>query len=153
LNMGSNFASENNCLYAPTGDIGEYQNVRYHALADWQALGFDTSSLVTDPLFDSTSHQVHSALLDGRAYPFGRVTDDLDGEPRDPESADLGADEFTPASLDASLDALVYPVMPFPPGHQPVYVRFSNNGADTLTSLQFDWTVNGIAQPAFIWNG
>jgi pectin methylesterase-like acyl-CoA thioesterase len=37
-----------------------------------------------------------SPYLDGAGIPLERVTDDIDGEPRDGSAPDIGADEFTP---------------------------------------------------------
>ena len=154
LNMqGTDIVSENNCFYAPNADIGELANVRYKTLAAWQALGYDSTSFVGNPYFDGVTHSVHAAFLDARATPFYFVTDDLDQDPRHPTYPDIGADEFDPASADAGMLGIIHPLMPFPTGVNPVYIRFFNNGADTLTSLQVNWEVNGIPQESMLWTG
>lgn len=153
LNMGSNYVSDNNTIYAPNGSIGEWNNTIYHTKEQWQALGYDTSSLYINPLFDDLTHHPHAVVLDGSAIPYAHINDDLDGDPRDPIHPDMGADEFDPLTADAGILAILHPKMPFPAGNNPVYVRFYNNGGDTLNSLQFDWEVNGSPQPSFIWTG
>lgn len=154
LNMqGDNVVSDNNCLYTPGGNIGELNNTQYHSMADWQALGFDSLSLNIDPIFDGLTYKPYSVLLDSIAFPYAHIIDDIEGDPRDVTSPDLGADEFIPLTADAGMVGIIHPTMPFSAGVQPVYVRFYNNGGDTLHSLQFDWEVNGEAQDPFVWSG
>jgi hypothetical protein len=154
LNMqGSNIVSDNNCLYGKNVNIGEYNNTQYQTMAQWQALGFDVNSLNENPLFDDLSVHPHAVLLDGEAISYGHITDDYEGEERHPSTPDIGADEFDPLTADGGILAILHPRMPFPTGTNPVYVRFYNNSGDTLNELQFDWEVNGVAQPSFTWNG
>lgn len=154
LNMqGTNIISNYNCLFAPNANIGEYNNTQYQTMTQWQALGFDLNSLNTNPLFDDLSVHTHAVVLDERAIPYAHITDDVEGDPRHPSTPDIGADEFDPLSADAGILGILYPRMPFPTGTNPVYVRFYNNSGDTLNTLQFDWEVNGVAQPSFNWNG
>jgi hypothetical protein len=154
LNMqGSNYSSNHNCLYGPNANVGEFQNVQYATMAQWQALGFDLNSIQTNPLFIGNDFHTHAAILDGMATPYGYIQDDIEYDDRNPVYPDLGADEFDPLAADAGILALLHPVMPFSSGTNPVYVRFYNNGADTLNTVQFDWQINGIPQTPFTWNG
>jgi|GEM_PF-3113076 len=154
LNMqGTNIVSQDNCFHTDNGDIGELANVRYKTLAAWQSLGYDTNSFQTDPYFEGATHNVHSVYLDQQATHYHFIVDDLDGDSRHPNNPDVGADEFNPAANDAGMLGILNPKMPFPAGVNPVYVRFFNNGTDTLTSLQFNWTVNGVAQEPMVWTG
>lgn len=154
LNMqGSNYSSNHNCLSAPNGSIGEFNNTIYPTLAQWQALGFDVNSFIADPLFDGTTHHVHNALLDSIAIPHSFIQDDFDGDARNTLHPDLGADEFTPVANDAGMSKILSPLVPFPTGINPVYVRFYNNGESTLTSLQLNWSINNVVQTPFMWNG
>ena len=41
----------------------------------------------------------------------------------------------------------------FASGNQTVYVNLLNNGSDSLTSVQINWTVNGAAQTPLNWTG
>jgi len=154
LNMqGTDIKSEHNCLYAINTDIGELQNVRRHSIADWQATGYDLTSLNIDPLFTGTTYHIHQAALDDQATHHYLVDKDLDGEVRNVTTPDIGADEFEPAPADGGLIAITHPAMPFPIGVNPVYVKIYNNGSDTLHSLQLNWKVNGVTQPPYSWNG
>jgi hypothetical protein len=154
LNMqGSNIESDNNCLYAPNAAIGELQNVQYQTMAQWQATGFDLLSLNANPLFDDLTFHPNAVVLDGQAIPYAHIDDDHEGDVRNSAMPDIGADEFEPLTADAGILAILQPAMPFPAGNNPVYVRFYNNSGDTLNSVSFDWEINGIPQPSFMWNG
>ncbi|MCR6637545.1 MAG: right-handed parallel beta-helix repeat-containing protein [Sporocytophaga sp.] len=41
----------------------------------------------------------------------------------------------------------------FSAGQQDVKVLISNDGLSTITSVVFNWSVNGVLQPAFTWRG
>ena len=154
LNMqGTNNISRHNCFHTPNADVGELANVRYHTLEQWQATGFDATSFIADPYFDGISHHVHQVYLDEQATPHYLITDDLDGDTRHATTPDIGADEFTPEPLDAGLLAILHPAMPFPIGENTVYVKFNNNGSETLSSLQFNWSINDTLQTPFVWTG
>ena len=154
LNMqGTNIICNHNCLSSPNGNIGELNNTQYPTMAQWQALGYDVNSFVTDPLFDGTTNYAHNALLNGVAIPYYFIDDDLDGEARNATNPDLGSNEFTPAINDGGVLAMLSPVMPFPTGSNPVFVKFYNNGDTTLSSLQFNWSINNVTQTPYTWNG
>lgn len=64
----------------------------------WQtATGSDANSLLTEPQYYSTSdlHINNSLLPNGAGQPLLQVTEDIDGEPRDPLHPDIGADEYS----------------------------------------------------------
>ncbi len=54
------------------------------------------------------------------------------------------------ANLDAGIVDMDEPVYP---GTSDISIDFVNSGNNTLTSLQFDYEIDGIAQPTVIWNG
>ena len=60
---------------------------------------------------------------------------------------------YAPLSLDASLDNISNPRMPFQSGTQDIKVDISNLGINTLTSLKINWEINGTAQTPFNWTG
>ncbi len=68
------------------------------SLEDFQSkTGFDTHSYVAYPDFVSdTNLHARTAWFDGKGTPVAEVTLDIDGDPRDGSSPDIGADEFTP---------------------------------------------------------
>ncbi len=80
----------NNCLVRSTG--GDYFN-----LAEWQVTGQDANSISEMPPFTlpdlHIDWEVYS-LLDGHATPIWGITKDIDDEPRNTGTPDIGADEF-----------------------------------------------------------
>lgn len=153
LNNYGAMTLDNNWYDVPFGDQGEYQNVRYKTMQEWRALGFDSLSLSGDPLFENTGYKARAIGLNGRAIPYSFLQTDIEKQERDSEYPDLGAYEFDPYPADAGLIAMTYPSIPFISGAQPIYVKFDNNGSANLTSVQFDWTVNNVAQTPFVWTG
>src|SRR5690606_7565109 len=91
--------------------------------------------------------------LNGTATPLDIIAHDYDGDPRDPSSPDIGADEFTPPSTDAGILALSSPAVPFNIGDNPVTVQLRNSGVDQLTSVLIHWEFNGIRQDSVQWTG
>ncbi|MBI1807308.1 MAG: T9SS type A sorting domain-containing protein, partial [Ignavibacteria bacterium] len=60
------------------------------------ASGKEASSIAVNPSFYSTTNlHTISASLDSAATPIASVTDDFDGQARDPNKPDIGADEFS----------------------------------------------------------
>jgi parallel beta-helix repeat protein len=72
-------------------------NTNIADLAAWQTSSSkDAFSISVNPQFYSTTNlHVYSALLDSTGTPLSEVTDDYDGEPRNPVRPDIGADEFS----------------------------------------------------------
>lgn len=146
--------SDYNDLYV-TGTNTAFWNGAQATLEDWQATtSFDTTSVAIDPIFVSpTDLHVSNVLLDKKGTPLPSVTDDIDGDTRDPILPDIGADEFSTAENDASLFSIDSPNIPFPAENQEVYITLLNNGLDTLQSADIDWEVNDQPQAPFSWIG
>ena len=142
--------SDFNDLYTTGAAIG-YWNGYQATLADWTAASsLDGNSVSVDPLFvGGTDLHVTSIALNNAGTPVPEVTDDIDGEVRDLTTPDIGADEFPIAQHDAAMISIDSPTMPFVADIQPIFVTILNNGADTLTSLDIEWEVNGIPQPTY----
>lgn len=97
-----------NCLYS-RGEYLAYRGANYKTLAEWKAAtSYDDHSVYINPLFVSES-DLHTAavLLNGKAIPSILVATDIDGEPRDAISPDIGADEFTDVSFSLGNDITV----------------------------------------------
>ena len=125
-------------------------------LASWQAAtGFEEHSLSVDPMFLSdTDLHVAQPMLNTAGVPLLSVSKDIDGEMRDPNSPDIGADEFIPGTADdAGITQIIHPVPAFPSGDQEVQVVLRNFGADPLTSATIHWIVNDESQAAYYWAG
>jgi hypothetical protein len=91
------YTSDHNAYYAPNS-THLFNNFfhTYTSLNDLIAGTLqDSSSLSLDPMFTSiTDLHAASLLLAGAAMPIPFITDDIDGELRDPFAPDIGADEF-----------------------------------------------------------
>jgi hypothetical protein len=108
-NMGTGYAiyisgtftvinSNNNDLYSGGNNLGYFNQATFD-LNSWQSVsGLDGASVSEDPGFYSMSDlRVCSDSLDGRGRPTG-VMYDFEGETRDVNNPDIGADEFTAPS-------------------------------------------------------
>ncbi|NOY36455.1 MAG: hypothetical protein GXO83_02670, partial [Chlorobi bacterium] len=76
--------------------LSDYNNLYPMDIVDWTGTtGQDAHSVSFLPGFVSdTDLHTHAALLNGRGTPLPEITDDIDGEPRDVATPDIGADEF-----------------------------------------------------------
>jgi len=90
--------SDHNDLFAVGSTLASVGAVLHPDLASWQATGRDANSLSTYPGFFSETDDLHTNLsfLDGLGAPLAEVTTDMDGEPRDLATPDIGCDEFAP---------------------------------------------------------
>ena len=154
---------DNNCYYsrAPFARMGGNYfepNLQADDLSSWKGFtGMEASSFLHLPAFVDTLTDVH--VLDdvmlrsrGLAIPEGSV--DLDGDPR-ANAPDLGMDEFTvtPIPLDASPRDIAVQDMACADETGNVVVKIRNSGTDVLTSLQLNWSVNGVVNPSVPWTG
>ncbi len=151
----NNYQQNFNNLYTSGATLGIYRSSSYSNLTDFSnASNFDTSSVsLLSQFTDSNNVHVEAANLNGAGTPLTYVDEDYDGNFRDPNTPDIGADEFSVNTNDAALTALSSPNKPFPSGVNPVYVNLLNNGLDTLRSVQINWSVNGVAQTSLNWTG
>ena len=93
---GAISTSDYNDFYATGTNLANWGGDRTDLSALQTASGKDANSISENPLFVSSSNlHVKSAALDGKATPLSSVTDDIDGNPRDGSTPDIGADEFT----------------------------------------------------------
>lgn len=116
--------------------------------------GKNTHSYSVDPYFTSaTDLHVSNVTLNNVGTPSANVTLDIDGDIRNASTPDIGADEFDPIPTDALVAEIVYPYSPAMAGNQPVKVILSNQGSDTISSVQVNWAINGAAQAPYSWTG
>lgn len=139
LGKGENFVSVNNLVYKNPTQLKE-NNLEVHSIS-------------VDPAFVSYDDlHARKAMLKGAGISLQEVTEDFDGELRlNPPC--IGADEFTPAGLNAELAELLNPQLPFSKGEQMVSVKIRNAGAVAISSLKVNWKVNDELQTPFLWNG
>ena len=89
-----------NNLYTPGNDIVIWGSSRIMHLKEFQTqTGYDQNSVEVYPhyLSETDLHTVAPWLNNKGLSSPTEVTDDMDGEPRDINSPDIGADEFSPA--------------------------------------------------------
>ena len=85
----------------------------YTTLLDWQtATGWDANSISADPFFVSPSipfdlHVDFPSPIDSAGTPIAEITIDFDGDPRDPVTPDIGADEFAAAQPETVDDLVI----------------------------------------------
>lgn len=106
-----------NLYYTPPniGDFVLYGFTTYADLPAWQAgvPGSNVNSREGDPFFVNAPDNLRilgGPNANGGAFAFPLVTEDIDGDPRDPATPDIGADEYTPIGDDARPLALVEPL-------------------------------------------
>ncbi len=138
---GSTLADKN---YADLSDLSAWQS----------ATGQDANSVSLDPFFVSpTDLHAQAAGVDAAATTGTGITVDIDGEPRDVSTPDIGADEFELPQVNAALTAFAGPFPPTALTTHPVKVVFYNLGVQTITALDIEWTVDLVAQSTYSWTG
>ncbi|MEI6765153.1 MAG: right-handed parallel beta-helix repeat-containing protein [Bacteroidota bacterium] len=119
--------SDYNNIYTTSGYYVGYWNGDRINLAYWQsASGQDAHSISVPPNYlSSTDLHTCNVQFNGAATPLASVTTDIDGQPRDPSTPDIGADEFSGSSLNpgtisgnttvcAGLTNLIYSIVAIP---------------------------------------
>ncbi|KPK81969.1 MAG: hypothetical protein AMS27_15015 [Bacteroides sp. SM23_62_1] len=92
----SGVTSDYNNLYTNGSVLGSWNSVNQSDLNAWRtASGQDANSLSIDPQFAAVDdpHFPNPSLNDA-GTPIDEISDDIDGEMRDPTAPDIGADEF-----------------------------------------------------------
>jgi hypothetical protein len=88
-----------NDIFCPNGPIGVIGTTYYQTLIEWKTPlpNFDANSISINPIFrnDSNLH-VQSNLLKGKGIILSFPTTDIDGDLRNANLPDIGADEFIP---------------------------------------------------------
>ncbi len=149
------YYSDYNNFYASTAPPIKSSSIAY-SLGSWQLFsGMDANSYSGDPVYVSQTdlHSAGSYYLNGNGIALNEVTKDIDGDIRS-SSPDIGADDF-PFTLqvnDAGVKDVENPDT-LCAGVYPVKVRIRNFGSAVLTSATINWSVNGIPQTPYVWNG
>ncbi len=99
-----------NNVWSTTSPLA-YYDVNTNTWVDWQTIsGFDANGVNVNPgYYGDYDLHVCSDSLNGVGTPLALITDDIDGQPRDASTPDVGSDEFAPLGLPGFLgpDAVV----------------------------------------------
>ena len=135
-------------LYFTTGSNIAYNGAAYATLAAWQTAqtGYNTNSLSGDPgLLSNTDFHIVGTLPNDVGL-NGLATVDIDGDTRPMSGStvvDMGADEFTPLTWDASLEAFMVPLAGCGDSAVAMSVVVKNFGLNTITSLPITVAITG----------
>jgi hypothetical protein len=152
-----NWTSENNLLYSngptlATWSLTSSNWTDYPDLTSFSAAtGYETNGVFGNPNFisDYDLHILTNPLIAGAGASLG-LGYDIDGDSRQ-TPPDIGADEFQSIGLEVNASSVSTPVTNCGPGN--VEATFTNNGANTITSVELHWRVNGVPQTPFNWAG
>jgi len=140
--------SNYNDLYTIGTYLGCKGSSNFTNLTNWKSgTGYDINSLSVDPYFVSANDlHVHSKALDSAGYYNPKITKDIDGDPRNSNKPDIGADEFTLLNYDLAISSLVSPISPCSGSLSNVSVKILNYGVVTVKNTKLKWSINGALQ-------
>ena len=147
--------SDYNNIFVSGTQFGNCSGVLYQNLDSWKkGTSFDEHSYSVNPFFTSdTDLHIKKGILNNTATPVIEVTEDIDGEIRNTTTPDIGADEFAPTGVDASLVYIEYSDVQILKGIHPVRMVIKNGGGEILTSATINWSINDTVQAPYNWNG
>lgn len=141
--------SNYNNIYS-SGSVLGYYSGNIANLAAWQtATSDDANSYSMNPLFVSdTDLHIFLGSLDGKATPIAGISTDIDGDPRNATTPDIGADEFDGMPNDLAMNYISMPTMDygFTSNSDTVKVHFTNYGANDASGFTISYSVNGMLQ-------
>lgn len=114
-------------------------------LSSWQNLINDEqNSLSVDPLFrEAADFHLEQIRLDGKGTPITFITTDLDGETRNPQAPDIGADEFKIVPFDLEVVEITAPVTNCDLSKEEVRVLLLNYFEEDLSGFDIQYSANG----------
>jgi len=151
--------SYNNNLYNPTGRVGYWAGKPCTSLTAWATESGDNTSVSIQPNFlDMEQFGMELGSNRGLTCPgLGNVNTDILKQTRNNPTT-IGAFEFVSRSNDVNMVAITQPSQgqTLKSGVSvPVSVVIQNISTDNtkLTSLDVDWTLNGVSMPVYHWTG
>lgn len=155
IENSQNLDFNNNDYFSADQTVGYFNGIRYLEIGSWiNGTGMDFNSLSVSPFFTSDEDlSMNQTLLNNAAVPIQGIDFDIDGNPRNPITPDIGAKEYDPCHPDAGVNRIVEPVSPLTIGLNDVVVLLQNQGSASLSSVMIHWQVNDELQPAFPWTG
>lgn len=158
VNNSANFVSNFNDFFSTGTILGRLNGINAANISAWRTVsGQDQNSLSVDPLFVSnTDLHVGEVDLDKAGTPIPGINTDIDGDMRNAQTPDIGADEFAPMGAnDVGVELIYEPntANPFPSGNRDIKVIVKNNGADTVMTATVQWRVNNLPKTPYNWAG
>ena len=152
-NAGSYNVFDYNVFFTAGPQIGFWQQTGQSNLSDIIGVtGQNTNSLEYQVTFNGTCDlTTNDPTIDGLGTPDPDVTEDKQGDPRDPSTPDPGADEF--GDQDIGVVAIGNYLEPDCPGSHPVRVIVENFGNFTTNSFDLGHSIDGVPQPVVSWAG
>jgi hypothetical protein len=143
---------------SPNYNAVSHQGVVYSTVSDWQAfIGpiNEQRSSAFDPVFTNLATgdlRPRDSWFAFNADTIPMVTNYQNGTPRSLPTT-VGALPSNVVSLDAAMDNVITPLVPYSPGNQTISALLRNAGATTITSATISWTVNGTPQTPVSFSG
>lgn len=151
----SNLDFNYNDYYSFKDKLVHFNGTEYDTLTDWKtASGMDAASENYNPYFETDTLLKHNQMkLYNAALQLPSVTTDIYNISRG-TTPDIGAYEYTKCPVDAGVHKFIGLQSPLTTGvSTPIKIELENHGTSSLTSVIVNWTVNGVSQPPFTWNG
>ncbi len=149
----SAYSSNYNNWYADgSGDYMQVSNSLVPDLAAWQNLyNHDANSSALDPYFPG-GLDLHTSnnLLNNTGVPVAGITVDIDGDSRDANTPDMGADEFDASAYDLALIDYIAPLSECGlTSSENVTVKLKNVGSAVIDTLRLTYSVNNLSSAVF----
>lgn len=140
--------ASNNCYLYSSGNnnafVGKLGSTNYKTLSDWQAAtSLEANSVFTNPNFlginDAHIDPTKFSKIEEGAIPIAAITTDIDGDTRDPNSPDIGADEFlgvfAPGTLAADPAPGTLNIFWGLPGENGTEIKFDDGSSEYTSGI------------------
>ncbi|MBI3520848.1 MAG: hypothetical protein HY062_16035, partial [Bacteroidetes bacterium] len=154
--LNTSTITNNRCFTSGT-TFGILNSTNYPAFANWKGTtGFDSNSQNSSTYFlNDSSYKISGDYnLNGKAIPIASIADDIEYQPRNASTPDIGAYEFDLQNNDAGITRFINPLdSVLCNGNNSISVVLRNFGALALNSCNINWKLNSVVQPVYSWTG